>query len=165
MDRENQKAEYYKKFRYGWISQKVREYNNYSTTSLEEKIKQLLLDGKNTPAYLILFFLNTSLYTKTYKYMLYASSESLYMDQPLGIQYWEPEFMKKDAASIREALMGSKGRRLGLREDEVEEGIRFVLRGYEDIITVLWKRAVKKVIGDDKELLILAGEYMGELKK
>ena len=58
-------------------------------------------------------------------------------------------------------------------ETEIEEGIRFVLKGYEDIIAVLWKKAVEKVLCNDifknkdiREIpYILVGEYMGELRK
>ena len=34
-------------------------------------------------------------------------------------------------------------------ETEIEEGIIFVLKGYEDIIAVLWKKAVEKVLCND----------------
>ena len=58
-------------------------------------------------------------------------------------------------------------------ETEIEEGIRFVLKGYEDIIAVLWKKAVEKVLKDEilkdkdikENLSILVGKYMGELRK
>lgn len=120
--------------------------------------------------YLILFFLNTSLYTKSYKLMIYASDEGLYIDKPLGIGYWNPDFMKKDSCKIREEMMKGIGKLL-LSESEIEEGIRFVLKGYDDIIAILWKKALESIMDTDifkdtsKELLFLFGEYMGELKQ
>ena len=120
--------------------------------------------------YLTLFFLNTSLYTKSYKCMIYASDEGLYIDEPLGIRYWIPDFMKKDSYKIREEMMKEIGKLL-LSESEIEEGIRFVLKGYDDIIVILWKKALESLMDTDifkdtsKELSFLFGEYMGEIKQ
>ncbi|MBS6729787.1 MAG: hypothetical protein KH260_10945 [Lachnospiraceae bacterium oral taxon 082] len=175
MDREKQKKEYFKSFRYRWISEKIREYKDYNIQGLSEEIEKLLLDLTEEKRiyklkYLTLFFLNTSLYTKSYKCMLYASDEGLYIDKPLGIRYWIPDFMKKDSCKIREEMMKGIGKLL-LSESEIEEGIRFVLKGYEDIIAILWKKALESVIYTDifkdtsKELSFLFGEYMGELKQ
>ena len=175
MDREKQKKEYFKSFRYRWLSEKIREYKDYNIQGLSEEIEKLLLDLTEEKRiyklkYLTLFFLNTSLYTKSYKCMLYASDEGLYIDKPLGIRYWIPDFMKKDSCKIREEMMKGIGKLL-LSESEIEEGIRFVLKGYEDIIAILWKKALESVIYTDifkdtsKELSFLFGEYMGELKQ
>ena len=175
MDREKQKKEYFKSFRYRWISEKIREYKDYNIQGLSEEIEKLLLDLTEEKRiyklkYLVLFFLNTSIYTKSYKFMLYASDEGLYIDKPLGIGYWIPEFMKKDSYKIREEMMKGIGKLL-LSESEIEEGIRFVLKGYEDIITILWKKALELLMDTDifkdisKELSFLFGEYMGELKQ
>ena len=100
MNREKQKKEYFKSFRYRWIGEKIREYKDYNIQYLSEEIKNILsnvIEEKRIYKlkYLILFFLNTSLYTKSYKFMLYASDEGLYIDKPLGIRYWIPDFMKK----------------------------------------------------------------------
>ena len=175
MNKEKQKKEYFKSFRYRWISEKIREYKDYNIQGLSEEIEKLLLDLTEEKRiyklkYLTLFFLNTSLYTKSYKCMLYASDEGLYIDKPLGIRYWIPDFMKKDSYKIREEMMKGIGKLL-LSESEIEEGIRFVLKGYEDIIAILWKKALESVIYTDifkdtsKELSFLFGEYMGELKQ
>lgn len=175
MDREKQKKEYFKSFRYSWLSEKIREYEDYNIQDLSEEIKNILSDVIEEKQiyklkYLILFFLDTSIYTKSYKCMLYASDEGLYIDKPLGIRYWIPDFMKKDSCTIREEMMEGTGKLL-LSEPEIEEGIRFVLKGYEDIISILWKKALESVIDTDifkdtsKELLFLFGEYMGELKQ
>ena len=175
MNREKQKKEYFKSFRYRWLSEKIREYKDYNIQDLSEEIKSILsnvIEEKRIYKlkYLILFFLNTSIYTKSYKFMLYASDEGLYIDKPLGIRYWIPDFMKKDSCTIREEMMEGIGKLL-LSEPEIEEGIRFVLKGYEDIISILWKKALESVIDTDifkdtsKELLFLFGEYMGELKQ
>jgi len=175
MNREKQKKEYFKSFRYKWLSEKIREYKDYNIQDLSEEIKNILsnvIEEKRIYKlkYLVLFFLNTSLYTKSYKFMLYASDEGLYIDKPLGIRYWIPNFMKKDSCTIREEMMEGIGKLL-LSESEIEEGIRFVLKGYEDIISILWKKALESVIDTDifkdtsKELLFLFGEYMGELKQ
>lgn len=102
--------------------------------------------------------------------MIYASDEGLYIDKPLGIGYWIPDFMKKDSYKIREEMMKGIGKLL-LSESEIEEGIRFVLKGYEDIISILWKKALERVFDTNvfedipKESIILIGEYMGELKQ
>ena len=175
MDREKQKKEYFKSFRYRWISEKIREYKDYNIQGLSEEIEKLLLDLTEEKRiyklkYLVLFFLNTSIYTKSYKFMLYASDEGLYIDKPLGIGYWIPDFMKKDSYKIREEMMKGIGKLL-LSESEIEEGIRFVLKGYEDIITILWKKALESLMDTNifkdtsKELSFLFGEYMGELKQ
>ena len=175
MNREKQKKEYFKSFRYRWLGEKIREYKDYNIQDLSEEIKNRrsnVIEEKRIYKlkYLILFFLNTSLYTKSYKCMLYASDEGLYIDKPLGIGYWIPDFMKKDSCKIREEMMEGIGKLL-LSEPEIEEGIRFVLKGYEDIISILWKKALESVIDTDifkdtsKELLFLFGEYMGELKQ
>ena len=175
MNREKQKKEYFKSFRYRWLGEKIREYKDYNIQDLYEEIKNILsnvIEEKRIYKlkYLILFFLNTSLYTKSYKFMLYASDEGLYIDKPLGIRYWIPDFMKKDSCKIRKGMMEGIGKHL-LSETEIEEGIRFVLKGYEDIISILWKKALESVIDTDifkdtsKELLFLFGEYMGELKR
>ena len=175
MNREKQIKEYFKSFRYRWLSEKIREYKDYNIQGLSEEIEKLLLDLTEEKRiyklkYLTLFFLNTSLYTKSYKCMLYASDEGLYIDKPLGIRYWIPDFMKKDSCKIREEMMKGIGKLL-LSESEIEEGIRFVLKGYEDIIAILWKKALESVIYTDifkdtsKELSFLFGEYMGELKQ
>lgn len=175
MNREKQKKEYFKSFRYRWLSEKIREYKDYNIQDLSEEIKSILsneIEEKRIYKlkYLILFFLNTSIYTKSYKFMLYASDEGLYIDKPLGIGYWIPDFMKKDSCTIREEMMEGIGKLL-LSESEIEEGTRFVLKGYEDIISILWKKALESVIDTDifkdtsKELLFLFGEYMGELKQ
>ena len=175
MDREKQKKEYFKSFRYRWLSEKIREDKDYNIQGLSEEIEKLLLDLTEEKRiyklkYLTLFFLNTSLYTKSYKCMLYASDEGLYINKPLGIRYWIPDFMKKDSYKIREEMMKGIGKLL-LSEPEIEEGIRFVLKGYEDIIAILWKKALESVIDTDifkdtsKELSFLFGEYMGELKQ
>ena len=172
---EKQIKEYFKSFRYRWISEKIREYKDYNIQDLSEEIKSILsnvIEEKRIYKlkYLILFFLNTSIYTKSYKFMLYASDEGLYIDKPLGIGYWIPDFMKKDSCKIREEMMEGIGKHL-LSETEIEEGIRFVLKGYEDIISILWKKALESVMGTDifkdtsKELSFLFGEYMGELKQ
>ena len=169
MNKEKQKKEYFKSFRYRWISEKIREYKDYNIQDLSEEIKNILSDVIEENRmyklkYLILFFLNTSIYTKSYKLMLYASDEGLYIDKPLGIRYWIPDFMKKDSYKIREEMM--KG-----SESEIEEGIRFVLKGYEDIIAILWKKALESLMDTyifkdtSKELIFLFGEYMGELKQ
>jgi len=61
--------------------------------------------------------------------------------------------------------------KLLLSESEIEEGIRFILKGYEDIIAILWKKALESLMDTDifkdtsKELIFLFGEYMGELKQ
>ena len=175
MDREKQKKEYFKSFRYRWLSEKIREYKDYNIQGLSEEIEKLLLDLTEEKRiyklkYLVLFFLNTSIYTKSYKFMLYASDEGLYIDKPLGIGYWIPDFMKKDSYKIREEMMKGIGKLL-LSEPEIEEGIRFVLKGYEDIITILWKKALESLMDTNifkdtsKELSFLFGEYMGELKQ
>ena len=175
MNREKQIKEYFKSFRYRWLSEKIREYKDYNIQGLSEEIEKLLLDLTEEKRiyklkYLTLFFLNTSLYTKSYKCMLYASDEGLYINKPLGIRYWIPDFMKKDSYKIREEMMKGIGKLL-LSEPEIEEGIRFVLKGYEDIIAILWKKALESVIDTDifkdtsKELSFLFGEYMGELKQ
>lgn len=175
MDREKQIKEYFKSFRYRWLSEKIREYKDYNIQDLSEEIKNILSDvieenRMHKLKYLILFFLNTSIYTKSYKLMLYASDEGLYIDKPLDIRYWIPDFMKKDSCKIREEMIKGIGKLL-LSESEIEEGIRFVLKGYEDIIVILWKKALESVFDTDifkdtsKELLFLFGEYMGELKQ
>ena len=123
--------------------------------------------------YITLFFLNTSLYTRSYKYMLVAADESLYINKSLSIRCWVPDIIKKDASLIREELIQNKAKLPDLSESEIEEGVRFVLKGYEGIIAVLWKKAVEKVLYNDiyknngiKETPhILVGEYMGELRK
>ena len=175
MNREKQIKEYFKSFRYRWLGEKIHEYKDYNIQGLSEEIKNILSDVIEEKRiyklkYLILFFLNTSLYTKSYKFMLYASDEGLYIDKPLGIRYWISDFMKKDSYKIREEMMKGIGKLL-LSEPEIEEGIRFVLKGYEDIIVILWKKALESVIDTDifkdtsKELSFLFGEYMGELKQ
>ena len=179
MNKEKQKKEYFKSFRYKWLSEKIREYEDYNIQDLSEEIKNILSDVIEEKRiyklkYLTLFFLNTSLYTKSYKCMIYASDEGLYIDKPLGIGYWIPDFMKKDSYKIREEMMKGIGKLL-LSESEIEEGIRFVLKEYEDIIVILWKKALESVIDTDifkdtskdtsKELSFLFGEYMGELKQ
>lgn len=175
MNREKQIKEYFKSFRYRWLGEKIREYKDYNIQGLSEEIKKLLSDLTEEKQvyklkYLILFFLNTSLYTKSYKCMIYASDEGLYINKPLGIRYWIPDFMKKDSYKIREEMMKGIGKLL-LSELEIEEGIRFVLKGYEDIISILWKKALERVFDTDvfedipKESIILIGEYMGELKQ
>ena len=175
MNKEKQKKEYFKSFRYRWISEKIREYKDYNIQDLSEEIKNILSDVIEENRmyklkYLILSFLNTSIYTKSYKLMLYASDEGLYIDEPLGIRYWIPDFMKKDSYKIREEMMKEIGKLL-LSESEIEEGIRFVLKGYEDIIAILWKKALESIMDTDifkdtsKELIFLFGEYMGELKQ
>ncbi|RRJ17295.1 hypothetical protein EHW90_10075 [Lachnoanaerobaculum orale] len=175
MNKEKQKKEYFKSFRYRWISEKIREYEDYNIQDLSEEIKNILsnvIEEKQVYKlkYLTLFFLNTSLYTKSYKCMIYASDEGLYIDKPLGIGYWIPDFMKKDSYKIREEMMKGIGKLL-LSEPEIEEGIRFVLKGYKDIIAIFWKKALESVIDTDifkdtsKELIFLFGEYMGELKQ
>ena len=175
MNREKQIKEYFKSFRYRWLSEKIREYKDYNIQGLSEEIEKLLSDLTEEKQvyklkYLTLFFLNTSLYTKSYKCMIYASDEGLYINKPLGIRYWSPDFMKKDSYKIREEMMEGIGKLL-LSEPEIEEGIRFVLKGYEDIISILWKKALERVFDTDvfedipKESIILIGEYMGELKQ
>ena len=175
MDREKQKKEYFKSFRYRWLSEKIREYKDYNIQGLSEEIKKLLSDLTEEKQvyklkYLTLFFLNTSLYTKSYKCMIYATDEGLYIDKPLCIRYWISDFMKKDSYKIREEMMKGIGKLL-LSESEIEEGIRFVLKGYEDIIAILWKKALESLMDTDifkdtsKELMFLFGEYMGELKQ
>ena len=175
MNREKQKKEYFKSFRYRWLGEKIREYKDYNIQGLSEEIEKLLSDLTEEKQvyklkYLTLFFLNTSLYTKSYKCMIYASDEGLYINKPLGIRYWIPDFMKKDSYKIREEMM-SDAEKLTLSEPEIEEGIRFVLKGYEDIISILWKKALERVFDTDvfedipKESIILIGEYMGELKQ
>ena len=175
MDREKQKKEYFKSFRYRWLSEKIREYKDYNIQGLSEEIEKLLSDLTEEKQvyklkYLTLFFLNTSLYTKSYKCMIYASDEGLYINKPLGIRYWSPDFMKKDSCKIREEMM-SDAEKLTLSEPEIEEGIRCVLKGYKDIITILWKKALESLMDTNifkdtsKELSFLFGEYMGELKQ
>lgn len=178
MNRENKKIKYFEAFRYRWISEKIKEYKTYSTESLEEELKALLTEvmedkSETKLSYIALFFLNTSLYTKTYKYMLVAADESLYINKPLSIRFRVADFIKKDASLIREELIHNKAQIPDLSESEIEEGIRFVLKGYEGIIAVLWKKAVEKVFYSDilknknikKIPHILVGEYMGELRK
>ena len=175
MNREKQIKEYFKSFRYRWLGEKIREYKDYNIQGLSEEIEKLLSDLTEEKQvyklkYLTLFFLNTSLYTKSYKCMIYASDEGLYIDKPLCIRYWIPDFMKKDSYKIREEMMKGIGKLL-LSESEIEEGIRFVLKGYEDIITILWKKALESLMDTNifkdtsKELSFLFGEYMGELKQ
>ena len=175
MNREKQIKEYFKSFRYRWLSEKIREYKDYNIQGLSEEIKKLLSDLTEEKQvyklkYLTLFFLNTSLYTKSYKCMIYASDEGLYINKPLSIRYWIPDFMKKDSYKIREEMMEGIGKLL-LSEPEIEEGIRFVLKGYGDIISILWKKALERVFDTNvfedipKESIILIGEYMGELKQ
>jgi hypothetical protein len=53
--------------------------------------------------------------------------------------------MKKDSYKIREEMMKGIGKLL-LSESEIEEGIRFVLKEYEDIIVILWKKALSPAI-------------------
>ena len=178
MNRENKKIKYFEAFRYRWISEKIKEYKMYSTESLEEELKALLTEvmedkSETKLSYIALFFLNTSLYTKTYKYMLVAADESLYINKPLSIRFRVADFIKKDASLIREELIHNKAQIPDLSESEIEEGLRFVLKGYEGIIAVLWKKAVEKVFYSDilknknikKIPHILVGEYMGELRK
>ena len=178
MNRENKKTKYFETFRYQWISKKIKEYKTYSTESLEEEIMALLAEvmedkSETKLSYIALFFLNTSLYTKTYKYMLIAADESLYINKPLSIRFRVPDFVNKDASLIREELIQNKAQIPDLSESEIEEGVRFVLKGYEGIIAVLWKKAVEKVFYSDilknknikKIPHILVGEYMGELRK
>ena len=178
MNRENKKIKYFEAFRYRWISEKIKEYKMYSTESLEEELKALLTEvmedkSETKLSYIALFFLNTSLYTKTYKYMLVAADESLYINKPLSIRFRVPDIIKKDASLIREELIQNKAKIPDLSESEIEEGVRFVLKGYEGIIAVLWKKAVEKVFYSDilknknikKIPHILVGEYMGELRK
>ena len=91
MNREKQKKEYFKSFGYRWLSEKILEYKDYNIQDLSEEIKSILsneIEEKRIYKlkYLILFFLNTSIYTKSYKFMLYASDEGLYIDKPLGIR-------------------------------------------------------------------------------
>ena len=175
MNKEKQKKEYFKSFRYRWISEKIREYEDYNIQDLSEEIKNILSDVIEEKRiyklkYLTLFFLNTSLYTKSYKCMIYATDEGLYIDKPLCIRYWISDFMKKDSYKIREEMMKGIGKLL-LSESEIEEGIRFVLKGYEDIIAILWKKALESLMDTNifkdtsKELMFLFGEYMGELKQ
>ena len=178
MNRENKKTKYFETFGYQWISKKIKEYKTYSTKSLEEEIMALLTEvmedkSETKLSYIALFFLNTSLYTKTYKYMLVAADESLYINKPLSIRFRVPDFVNKDASLIREELIHNKAQIPDLSESEIEEGLRFVLKGYEGIIAVLWKKAVEKVFYSDilknknikKIPHILVGEYMGELRK
>ena len=181
MNRENQKTKYFEAFRYSRISEKIGEYKDYPTESLEKEIEALLIDAKEEQvkrkadnlAYIILFFLNTSLYTKSYKYMLIAADESLYINKPLSIRYWVPDFINEDASLIRKELVQNKAKIPDLSEAEIEEGIRVVLKGYEGIIVILWKKAVEKVLCEDmfknKDIeeipSVLIGEYMGKLKR
>ena len=175
MNREKQIKEYFKSFRYRWLGEKIREYKDYNIQGLSEEIEKLLSDLTEEKQvyklkYLTLFFLNTSLYTKSYKCMIYATDEGLYIDKPLCIRYWISDLMKKDSYKIREEMMKGIGKLL-LSEPEIEEGIRFVLKGYDDIIVILWKKALESLMDTDifkdtsKELSFLFGEYMGEIKQ
>ena len=115
MNREKQIKEYFKSFRYRWLGEKIREYKDYNIQDLSEEIKNILSDVIEEKRiyklkYLTLFFLNTSLYTKSYKCMIYASDEGLYIDKPLGIGYWIPDFMKKDSYKIRVEMMEGIGK-------------------------------------------------------
>ena len=82
---------YLKNFRYKWITDKIHSSKEYFDESLLEKSTELLfkvyeIQRENEDielSSLILFSLNSSLYTKTYKYMLYAASGNLYIDKPL----------------------------------------------------------------------------------
>ena len=65
MNRENKKIKYFEAFRYRWISEKIKEYEMYSTESLEEELKALLSAAiedkdktKETPLFILpCFFL------------------------------------------------------------------------------------------------------------
>ena len=81
--------------------------------------------------------------------MLVAADESLYINKSLSIRYWVPDIIKKDASLIREELIQNKAKLPDLSESEIEEGLRFVLKGYEGIIAVLWKKAVENVLCSD----------------
>lgn len=90
---------YLKNFRYKWITDKIHSSKEYFDESLLEKsigilskVYEIQMENEDIElSSLILFSLSSSLYTKTYKYMLCAVSGNLYIDKPLVISYWKPE--------------------------------------------------------------------------
>ena len=44
MNKEKQKKEYFKSFRYRWLGEKIRGYKDYNIQGLSEEIEKLLSD-------------------------------------------------------------------------------------------------------------------------
>ena len=166
---------YLKKFRYKWITDKIHSSKGYFDESLLEKsigllskVYEIQMENEDIElSSLILFSLSSSLYTKTYKYMLYAASGNLYIDKPLVISYWKPEKIDEEVEDIIKELKSN----IYLEEQKLEETIRFVLEGYNYITTGYWNKVVEKLIKTEifmkikrsKDFKILSGAYMGEL--
>jgi hypothetical protein len=168
---------YLKKFKYKWTTYKIHSSKEYFDESLLEKNIELLskvyeLQKENEDielSSLILFSLSSSLYTKTYKYMLYVASGNLYIDKPLVLNYWKPEKIDEEVANIRKELKSS----IYLEEQRLEEAIRFVLEGYNYIVAGYWNKVVERIVKTEtfmkikkgKDFKILSGAYMGELRQ
>lgn len=168
---------YLKKFRYKWITDKIHSSKGYFDESLLEKsigllskVYEIQMENEDIElSSLILFSLSSSLYTKTYKYMLYAVSGNLYIDKPLVLSYWKPEKIDEEVADIRKELKSS----IYLDEQKLEETLRFVLEGYNYIVTGYLSRVAERVVKTEtftkikksKDFKILSGVYMGELGK
>ncbi len=166
---------YLKKFRYKWITDKIHSSKGYFDESLLEKsigllskVYEIQMENEDIElSSLILFSLSSSLYTKTYKYMLYAVSGNLYIDKPLVLSYWKPEKIDEEVADIRKELKSS----IYLDEQKLEETLRFVLEGYNYIVTGYLSRVAERVVKTEtftkikksKDFKILSGAYMGEL--
>lgn len=166
---------YLKKFKYKWITDKIHSSKGYFDESLLEKSIELLskvyeIQRENEDielSSLILFSLSSSLYTKTYKYMLYAASGNLYIDKPLVISYWKLEKIDEEVEDIIKELKSN----IYLEEQKLEETIRFVLEGYNYIATGYWNKVMERIVKTEtfmkikksKDFKILSGAYMGEL--
>ena len=166
---------YLKNFRYKWITDKIHSSKEYFDESLLEKsigilskVYEIQMENDDIElSSLILFSLSSSLYTKTYKYMLCAVSGNLYIDKPLVISYWKPEKIDEEVEDIIKELKSN----IYLQEQKLEETIRFVLEGYNYIVTGYLSRVAERVVKTEtftkikksRDFKILSGAYMGEL--
>ena len=99
--------------------------------------------------------------------MLCAVSGNLYIDKPLVISYWKPEKIDEEVEDIIKELKSN----IYLQEQKLEETIRFVLEGYNYIVTGYLSRVAERVVKTEtftkikksRDFKILSGAYMGEL--
>lgn len=160
-----------------WLEIQIESVKQADTKELENIIKKLFMRIDNIqdsciwkPAYLSVFFLYSSLVTKTCEYQICLSNNEMYFDKQMLNEYWRPPYIDVPEVELLRTILKKKFVRIQDYEliylqrmfaEQYKKILEvYMSKVFRDVAQTLWFQAVHK----EKMFVFVYGEYMGEIK-
>jgi len=170
--------QYISSYRVMWTKERIEEAKKEQDHLLIEKMKELFekaIQKQNvrswTPAYLSVFYLNSSTYTRTFEYLICLSNDQIYLDDEQLNTFWRPSFIgtESEDEGLKKLLQKKFVR---VKDYEVSHISRLFETEYKKITEVYIRPVFETItkeylfanLNKNESFTFAYGNYMGEIK-